>query len=95
MTNRTDIIKNTLSESLQPTFIQVLDDSQAHAGHEGAKSGGGHFYLTIVTNDFEGLSRIKRHQLIYKALGDMMKSDIHALSIKAFTPEEQPQPQEI
>jgi len=95
MTNRTDIIKETLSEVLQPSFIQVLDDSQAHAGHEGAKSGGGHFYLTIVSTAFNGQSRIKRHQLVYKALGDMMISDIHALSIKAFTPEEQPQQQGI
>ncbi|ORU93781.1 MAG: cell division protein BolA [Cycloclasticus sp. symbiont of Bathymodiolus heckerae] len=95
MTNRTDIIKETLTEALQPTFIQVLDDSQAHAGHEGAKSGGGHFYLTIVSDEFDNKSRIQRHQLVYKALGDMMKSDIHALSIKAFTPEEQPQQQGI
>ncbi|ORU92415.1 MAG: cell division protein BolA [Cycloclasticus sp. symbiont of Poecilosclerida sp. N] len=95
MTRRTDIIKNTLTNALQPTFIQVLDDSQAHAGHEGAKSGGGHFYLTIVSSEFNGQSRIQRHQRIYAALGNMMKQEIHALSIKAFTPEEQPQQQEI
>ncbi|MBL4744566.1 MAG: BolA family transcriptional regulator [Cycloclasticus sp.] len=90
MTNRTDIIKTTLTDAIQPQFIEVLDDSQAHAGHEGAKAGGGHFYLTIVSEKFEKKSRIQRHQLIYAALGDMMKSDIHALSIKAFTPKEQP-----
>ena len=94
MTTRTEIIKNTLTEAIQPDYIEVLDDSQAHAGHEGAKSGGGHFYLTIVSNKFDNQSRIKRHQLVYKALGDMMKSDIHALSIKAFTPEEQSKNQE-
>lgn len=88
MSSRTEIIKNLLTQSLEPTFIEVLDDSQAHAGHAGAKSGGGHFYLTIVSNQFSGKSRIQRHQLIYKELGDMMKSDIHALSIKAYTPEE-------
>lgn len=90
MTNRTDIIKTTLTDAIQPQFIEVLDDSQAHAGHEGAKAGGGHFYLTIVSEKFEKKSRIQRHQLIYAALGDMMISDIHALSIKAFTPKEQP-----
>ncbi|MFT6625233.1 MAG: BolA protein [Cycloclasticus sp.] len=95
MTTRTDIIKDTLTNAIQPDFIEVLDDSQAHAGHEGAKSGGGHFYLTIVSSKFDNQSRIKRHQLVYKALGDMMKSDIHALSIKAFTPEEQSKNQEI
>jgi len=89
MTTISDSIKNTLTDSIQPEFIEVLDDSQAHAGHEGAKSGGGHYYLTIVSTKFTGKSRIQRHQLIYGALGDMMKQDIHALSIKAFTPEEQ------
>lgn len=88
MTSTTSTIKTVLTEALQPEFIEVLDDSQAHAGHEGAKSGGGHFYLTIVSTEFSNQSRIQRHQLIYKALGDMMKSEIHALSIKAFTPEE-------
>jgi BolA protein len=95
MTTRTEIIKDTLTSALQPKFIEVLDDSQAHAGHEGAKSGGGHFYLTIVSEEFENKSRIQRHQLIYKALGSMMQSDIHALGLKAFTPKEQPQTQEI
>lgn len=93
--NTTNLIKEKLSTALQPEFIQVLDDSQAHAGHEGAKSGGGHYYLTIVSNEFQNQSRIKRHQLIYSVLGDMMKHDIHALSIKAYTPEENPQQQEI
>lgn len=88
MSSRTETIKNILSESLTPEFIEVLDDSQAHAGHAGAKSGGGHFYLTIVSDKFIDKSRIQRHQLIYKELGDMMKNDIHALSIKAYTPEE-------
>jgi BolA protein len=94
MTTISDNIKNSLTEALQPEFIQVLDDSQAHAGHEGAKAGGGHYYLTIVSSEFASKSRIQRHQLIYGALGDMMKQDIHALSIKAFTPEEQPNQQE-
>ncbi|PCI66133.1 MAG: BolA family transcriptional regulator [Piscirickettsiaceae bacterium] len=87
----TNLIKEKLSSALQPEFIEVLDDSQAHAGHEGAKSGGGHYYLTIVSDEFDKQSRIKRHQLIYSVLGDMMKHDIHALSIKAYTPEENPQ----
>jgi|TARA_R110002096_G_scaffold405911_2_gene604067 BolA family transcriptional regulator, general stress-responsive regulator len=91
----TDKIKDTLTNALHPKFIQVLDDSQAHAGHEGAKSGGGHYYLTIICDEFNNKSRIQRHQVVYNALGDMMKSEIHALSIKAHTPEEQPQQQEI
>ncbi|ORU89785.1 MAG: cell division protein BolA [Cycloclasticus sp. symbiont of Poecilosclerida sp. M] len=92
MTTRTEIIRTILNDAIEPDFIEVLDDSQAHAGHEGAKAGGGHFYLTIVSDKFNEKSRIQRHQLIYQTLGDMMKSDIHALSIKAFTPEEKPTP---
>jgi len=91
MNSRSDIIKNTLSAAIQHEFIEVLDDSKSHAGHEGAKAGGGHFYLTMVSTEFANKSRIQRHQLIYAALGDMMKHDIHALSIKAYTPEEKPQ----
>jgi len=91
MNTRSDIIKSTISAAIDNEFIEVLDDSQAHAGHEGAKSGGGHFYLTIISPEFTNKSRIQRHQLIYAALGDMMTNDIHALSIKAFTPEEKPQ----
>lgn len=91
MNTRSEIIKSTVSAAIDNDFIEVLDDSQAHAGHEGAKSGGGHFYLTIISSAFANKSRIQRHQLIYAALGDMMTNDIHALSIKAFTPEEKPQ----
>lgn len=91
----TELINIKITQALQPEFIEVLDDSQAHAGHEGAKSGGGHYYLTVTSDQFEHKSRIQRHQLVYKALGDMMKKDIHALSIKAYTPEEKPQQQEI
>ena len=95
MTTISNNINAILTDALQPEFIQVLDDSQAHAGHEGAKSGGGHYYLTIISAGFTNKSRIQRHQLIYKSLGDMMKKDIHALSIRALTPEEQLQQQEI
>lgn len=89
MSSRTDLIQQKLSDALTPTHIDVLDDSQSHAGHAGAiQSGGGHFYLTIVSDEFESLNRIKRHQKIYEILGDMMHNEIHALSIKAYTPNE-------
>jgi BolA protein len=94
MSTRTETIRNILNTSIQPQFIEVLDDSQAHAGHEGAKAGGGHFYLTIISDKFIDKSRIQRHQLIYGTLGDLMHNEIHALSIKAFTPQEKPQIQE-
>lgn len=74
--------------SLQPEHLDIEDDSAAHAGHAGARSGGGHYNLTIVSPCFAGLSRVKRHQMVYEALGDLMKTGIHALAIKAFAPNE-------
>lgn len=85
---RATLIESRLREALAPRKIAVRDDSHRHAGHEGAKSGGGHFYVTIVSARFEGKSPLQRHQMIYQALGDMMKKEIHALSIEALTPDE-------
>ena len=80
-------IKQKLS-ALNPEKIEVLDESAKHEGHEGAKNGGGHFVLTIVSYDFSEKSTMTRHRMTYAALGEMMDKDIHALSIKAYTPEE-------
>ena len=73
---------------LSPEKIEIIDESRKHIGHEGAKDGGGHFLLTIVSSDFYEKSTIERHRMIYDALGEMMGRNIHALSIKAYTPEE-------
>ena len=73
---------------LHPEKIKIIDESSKHIGHEGAKDGGGHFLLTIVSSDFYEKSIIERHRMIYAALGEMMGRNIHALSIKAYTPEE-------
>lgn len=59
-----------------------------HAGHEGAKSGGGHYRLTIVSERFEGLRLVMRHRLVYDSVHDMMHTDIHALAITALAPSE-------
>ncbi|PKM10110.1 MAG: BolA family transcriptional regulator [Gammaproteobacteria bacterium HGW-Gammaproteobacteria-3] len=84
----TEQIKKLLNEALNPEQIEIIDNSAAHAGHAGARSGGGHYHVTIVADAFEGKSLVQRHQLIYKALGDMMKQQIHALGINAITPTE-------
>jgi BolA protein len=84
----TEIIKNKLTTALNPISIEIIDNSQAHAGHAGAQSGGGHFHVIIVSEQFDGKSLVQRHQLIYKALGDLMKKEIHALGIEAFSPTE-------
>ncbi|MCK5191080.1 MAG: BolA family transcriptional regulator [Methylococcales bacterium] len=83
-----EIIKQKLNEILQPELIEIIDDSAAHAGHAGAKNGGGHYNVTIVADIFNDKSLVQRHQLIYQALGDLMKNEIHALGINALTPSE-------
>jgi len=88
MNTRIDRIRSLLSSSLQVKAIEVIDDSHLHAGHAGARDGRGHYRVRIVADDFEGLRPIQRHQLIYRSLGDMMQTDIHALSIAALTPAE-------
>ena len=85
---RVTLIENRLREVFTPQKIEVRDDSRLHAGHEGAKSGGGHFAVAIVSPAFQDKNLVQRHQMIYQALGDMMKKEIHALSIQAFTPDE-------
>lgn len=74
--------------ALHPDQMEITDESAAHAGHAGAASGSGHFQLTIVSNRFAGQNAVARHRLVYLALGDLMGSRIHALSITALTPEE-------
>jgi BolA family transcriptional regulator, general stress-responsive regulator len=81
-------IKQLLTSALKPELLELLDNSAAHAGHAGARSGGGHYHITIVAEAFEGKSLVERHQLIYKALGDLMKQEIHALGINAISPSE-------
>lgn len=73
---------------LAPQQLELIDDSHLHAGHAGARSGGGHYRLIIVSAAFAGKNTVTRHRLVYEALGDMMRNDIHALAIQARTPEE-------
>lgn len=89
MNETIDVIRHNLTTALKPTLLEIIDNSAAHAGHVGAKKGGGHYNVTIVSADFEKKTLVQRHQLIYAALGDMMKNDIHALGINALTPTEE------
>ena len=73
---------------LDPTEVELIDDSALHAGHAGARSGGGHYRLHIVAVAFKGKNTVARHRMIYAALGEMMRREIHALAIRAHTPEE-------
>ncbi|HSC94192.1 MAG TPA: BolA family protein [Burkholderiales bacterium] len=74
--------------ALNPESLEVVDESAAHAGHEGARAGGGHYRLVIVARAFEGKPVQLRHRMVYEALGPMMKQEIHALAIKAYAPGE-------
>jgi BolA protein len=73
---------------LSPDSVELIDDSHKHEGHEGAGRGGGHFQLIIVSPMFEGKSSQARHRMVHAALGEMLEREIHALSIKAYTPDE-------
>ena len=74
--------------ALAPESLEVVDESPAHAGHEGAKAGGGHYRLVIVSPEFAGKTTQLRHRMVYEALGPMMTHEIHALAIKAYAPGE-------
>ena len=75
-------------QALAPDNIEILDESGRHVGHEGAKGGGGHYDLLIVSPRFAGRPKVVRHRMVYEALGDLMRKDIHALAIRAFAPNE-------
>ena len=85
---RVERIRDLLASSLMPQALTVTDDSHKHAGHAGARGGQGHFRVDIVSEAFAGRLPLARHRLVYAALGDMMQTDIHALSIRARTPDE-------
>jgi BolA protein len=87
MTAAIELIRQKLAV-LDPEQVEIVDESARHAGHEGAKGGGGHYILTIVSRKFSGKSALVRHRLVYALLNEMMHKDIHALSVKAYTPEE-------
>ena len=84
----TELIKQKINEAIKPEMLELIDNSADHAGHAGARSGGGHYSITIVADTFDGKSLVQRHQLVYQALGDLMKNEIHALGINALTPSE-------
>ncbi len=88
MSGRIAMIKERLQNALSPQSMEVIDESAQHAGHAGAKSGGGHYALTIVAQQFAGHDLLQRHRMVYEALGDAMRKDIHALSIRAYAPDE-------
>ena len=85
---RSDEIQRLLTKAFSPTELLVKDQSRLHAGHAGAKEGKGHFEVIIVTDAFQGQTRIERHRMVFDALGTFMETDIHALRIQAYALDE-------
>ncbi|MDJ0929337.1 MAG: BolA family protein [Gammaproteobacteria bacterium] len=79
---RIRLIRERLDTHLEPSFLEIIDESHLHVGHAGAKDGRGHFRLQIGSPKFAGLRPIQCHRLVYDAVGDLMQTDIHALSIE-------------
>lgn len=87
--DRVETIRSRLQKALAPEYIDIIDESNKHAGHAGVReTGGGHFSVTIVSERFRDQSSVQRHRLVYDAVNDLMPHVIHALSIRAFTPDE-------
>ena len=85
---RMERIEARLREAFRADIVELTDESHLHAGHAGAKEGKGHFRVRIVSEQFRGLGALQRHQLVYRQLGALMQTDIHAMSIAALAPEE-------
>jgi BolA protein len=83
---RVEAIRGCLHAAFVPERLDVIDDSHQHVGHAGARDGRGHFTVRIVSPAFAGLSPLARHRAVYAALGGLMETDIHALSIQATAP---------
>ncbi|MGY3264913.1 BolA family protein [Lysobacter sp. HA35] len=86
--DRVEAIRAALQAAFAPDALEVIDESHKHAGHAGARDGRGHFKVTLVSDRFAGMASLARHRAVYAALGDLMTTDIHALSIEARTPAE-------
>ena len=88
MNDRIQRIEKALVDEFSPVKLLVKDQSHLHVGHAGARSGLGHFDVTIVAEKFSGANRLRRHKMVYAALGELMQSDIHAVRITARTTSE-------
>ena len=78
----------TRLEALAPVHLELEDESAAHAGHAGAAGGAGHFSLVVVSDAFSGAGRLARHRAVLDPLADLIPHPVHALAIRAYTPDE-------
>jgi BolA protein len=87
-TSRVTEIRSRLEAEFKPDLLEIVDESHRHAGHAGARDGRGHFAVRIVSDRFKGIKTLARHRMVYAALGTLMQTDIHALSVVALSPGE-------
>lgn len=85
---RIERIGDSLQRAFAPQQLHIEDQSHLHAGHAGAATGRGHFRVEVVSAAFEGMTPVQRHRAVYSALAELMRTDIHALSLSARTPSE-------
>jgi BolA protein len=81
-------IERRLIDALKPETVGVEDEGHLHEGHAGARDGRGHFRVLIISDAFSDKTQLQRHRMVYAALGELMRTDIHALAIDAWSPEE-------
>ncbi len=85
---RVRMIGQRLQNAMVVEHLEIEDESHLHAGHAGARDGRGHFRVLVVSDAFADRSPLQRHRLVYDAMGEAMETDIHALTIRAMTPQE-------
>ncbi len=85
---RVEKIRSAIEAALHPARLEIVDQSHRHAGHAGAQDGRGHFDVLIVSDAFMGKLPLARHRMVFTAVGNLLETDIHALSIKALSTDE-------
>jgi BolA protein len=86
VSSRESLLRQRLESRFTPSVLIIQDESHLHAGHAGAAGGHGHFRVTIVAEAFRGMPPVARHRLVYAAVDDLLRTDIHALAIEASPP---------
>jgi BolA family transcriptional regulator, general stress-responsive regulator len=84
--DREERLHRRLVARFAPQLLTIVDESHLHAGHAGSADGHSHFRVRIIAEAFRGLTPVARHRLVYAAVEDMLREDIHALAIEALAP---------
>ena len=80
---RKNRIEKIINDNLNPTYLDVIDDSKSHQGnHQAPESGESHYNVTIISNSFSGMNRLEKERMVYKLLKEEFNNGLHALSLK-------------